>query len=181
ILVTSVFFLYRVQTAYQKEAVITKIASQLSQYHQRVDRNIVAQLAAGAKDEQQMMKAYGERYLGMAVISELAALTPSNIRLINVKANLADAATVKAGEPSKDAAKEPAKATGKDAAGSVARSVVIEGVIFGDRKMLDSMLAGYVTKLESSPIFRLINVQKNSVEPFKKNDVLHFILDVKIG
>jgi Tfp pilus assembly PilM family ATPase len=181
IMVSFVFLLYQVQAAYQKEAAITKLESQLLQYHPRVDRNIVAQIAAGAKDEQQMKRAYGERYLGMAVISELAALTPSNIRLINVKANLAGAASVKAGESSKDAAKEPAKGTGKDAAGIVPRSVVIEGVIFGDRKLLDSMLAGYVTKLETSPIFRLINVQKNSVEPFKKNDVLHFILDVKIG
>ena len=181
VLVASVFFLYQVQAAYQKKAAITKLESQLLQYHPRVDRNIVAQLSAGAKDEQQMKRAYGERYLGMAVISELAALTPSNIRLITVKANLAGAASVKAGEPAKEAGKEPAKEAGKDAAGIVAKSVVIEGVIFGERKMLDSMLAGYVTKLESSPIFRLINIQKNSVEPFKKNDVLHFILDVKIG
>ena len=181
VLFSSVFFLYQVQAAYQKEAAITKLESQLLQYHPRVDRNIVAQLAAGSKDEQQMKRAYGERYLGMAVISELAALTPSNIRLITVKANLAGAASVKAGEPAKEAGKEPAKEAGKDAAGIVAKSVVIEGVIFGERKMLDSMLAGYVTKLESSPIFRLINVQKNSVEPFKKNEVLHFILDVKIG
>jgi len=174
VLVVSVFFLYQVQAAYQKEAVIMNLESQLLQYHPRVDRNIIAQLAAGAKGEQQVMRVYGERYLGMAVISELSALTPSNIRLIAVKADLAGAvATVKAGEPAKEA--------GKEAAGNVARSVVIEGVIFGDRKLLDSMLAGYVIKLESSPIFRLVSIQKNSVDTFKKNDVLHFILDVKIG
>ena len=181
ILTASVYFIYQVQAGFRKEAAVARLESQISQYHPPVDRNLVSQMAAGAKDQQQIMKAYSEKYVGMAVISELSALTPANIHLISVKAQLGSVATGKSSETSKTSGTEPAKEAIKEPAKENPRSVVIEGVIFGDRKMLDSMLAGYIVKLESSPIFQMIKVQKNTVEPFKKNDVLHFIIDAKIG
>jgi type IV pilus assembly protein PilM len=181
IVIASGFFLYQVQVGYQKGDAIAKLEAQLSKYDQRIDRNLISQMAARAKDQQQITKAYSERYLGVALIGELSAVTPANIRLISVKANLGAAAAGKSIEPPKTSSSEPPKEASKETAKENVRSVVIEGVIFGDRKMLDSMLAGYIVKLESSPIFQLIKVQKNSIEPFKKSEVLHFILDAKIG
>jgi hypothetical protein len=35
--------------------------------------------------------------------------------------------------------------------------------------------------LEASPMFYRINIKKNSIEPFKKNEALHFIIGMKIG
>jgi hypothetical protein len=59
--------------------------------------------------------------------------------------------------------------------------VTIEGVIFGDRNMLDSLLAQYVMKLENSPMLSKVSIQKNNVVTFKKNEVLQFTLSAKIG
>jgi len=30
-------------------------------------------------------------------------------------------------------------------------------------------------------MFHRISIKKNSIEPFKKNEALHFIIDLKIG
>jgi len=175
VLTASVSFLYQLQAAYQKENKILMLESQLSRYPLRIDRDMISKLAAVARDQDQMIRAYAERYLGMAVVSEISEITPANIRLISLKANLmATSETAKSAEKAKETDKETAKESGK--------SVVMEGVISSeDRKMLDSMLAGYVMKLEASRIFHQINVQKNTIEPYKKNEVLHFILNMKIG
>jgi hypothetical protein len=56
----------------------------------------------------------------------------------------------------------------------------VDGVIFGNRRTLESSLAGYIMKLQASPIFRQISIQKNSVERIKKRDVLRFTINMKI-
>ena len=59
--------------------------------------------------------------------------------------------------------------------------ITIEGVVLGDRKELDASLAGYVSKLGASPMFRETNVQSSTVKPLKKGEVLQFTLIIKIG
>jgi hypothetical protein len=61
-----------------------------------------------------------------------------------------------------------------------ARNVTVEGVVFGDRKALEASLAGYIMKLKSSPMFSHISIQKNSIEPLSKDEVLHFVIDMKL-
>jgi hypothetical protein len=107
----------------------------------------------------------------MAVISELSLLTPANIRLINLRAHVG---TVPSG---KGSAKESKKETTKEEL----KHVVIEGIVFGDRRTLESSLAGYLMKLEASPILRQVSIQKNNIEPFKKSEVLYFVIDMQIG
>ena len=171
VFISSGYFLYQIKDAGQKEAVIAGLEKQVSLYSPRVDQNLISQMAASSGKQQQMSKVYSDRYLGMAVISELSLLTPANIRLINFKTHLG---TVPSG-------KEPAKDSKKEAVKEESQNVVIEGLVFGDRRNLESTLAGYIMKLEASPMFRQISVQKNSIEPFKKSEVLRFVIDMKIG
>ena len=171
VFISSGFFLYQLQNAGQKEAVIAGLEKQVSQYRPRVDQNLISQMVASSGKQQQMSKGYSDRYLGMAVISELSLLTPANIRLINLKTHLG---AVPSG-------KEPASDSKKEAVKEESKNVVVEGLVFGDRQNLESTLAGYIMKLEASPMFRQISVQKNSIEPFKKSEVLRFVIDMKIG
>ena len=171
VFISSGFFLYQIQDASQKEAVIAGLEKQVSQYSPRVDQNLISQMVASSGKQQQMSKVYSDRYLGMAVISELSLLTPANIRLINLKTHLG---AVPSG-------KEPATDPKKEAVKEELKNVVVEGLVFGDRRNLESTLAGYIMKLEASPMFRQISVQKNSIEPFKKSEVLRFVIDMKIG
>jgi hypothetical protein len=93
-------------------------------------------------------------------------ITPENIRLISFKISEESASP-----------KVTADKTTKEAGDGV----TIEGVIFGDRSMLDSLLAQYVMKLENSPMLSKVSIQKNSIITFKKSEVLQFTLSAKIG
>ena len=161
-----IFFL-QVQESSQKKDTIAGLEKQLSQYKPRIDQNLVSQIVANYRNGYQSSKEYSDRYLGLAIISEISSLTPQNIRLISFKTNLG------APPSGKEPAKEPKKAELKN--------VIVDGVILGDRRSLESSLAGYIMKLEASPMFHRISIKKNSIEPFKKNEALHFIIDLKIG
>ncbi len=158
----------------QKKATIATLQKQLSQYHPRIDQQVVMQVLARGKEQQQLSKAYSQRYLGMAVIGELSALTPSNIRLTSLKMNL--------GGMMPDTPKGPPTTPPPQGGASlVGEGITIEGVVLGDRKELDASLAGYVSKLGASPMFRETNVQSSTVKPLKKGEVLQFTLIIKIG
>jgi hypothetical protein len=102
----------------------------------------------------------------MSAIGEISALTPENIKLINLKINSGN-------YPSKDKTDKSAKDEGD--------AIALEGLILGDRNMLESYLAQYVMKLENSPMLHLVLVQKSVLFTFKKNDTLQFSLVAKIG
>ena len=57
-------------------------------------------------------------------------------------------------------------------------NLVVEGIIDGNRLSLESSLASYLIKLQESPIFRQVAVQKNSIERIKKKDVLRFTINL---
>ena len=171
VFLSSGFYLYQIQEVRAKEAQIAGLEKQLSQNFPLIDQNLISQIAASAAKREQVYREYSDRYLGMAVISELSLLTPVNIRLINLRARVG---TVPSG---KGSSKESKKETAKEEL----KHVVIEGIVLGDRKTLESSLAGYLMKLETSPIFRQVSIQKNNIEPFKKSEVLYFVIDMQIG
>jgi hypothetical protein len=104
--------------------------------------------------------------LGLAAIGEVSDLTPQNISLISFKI------IEESISPKANADKTPQ---------GTSDGVTIEGVIFGNRNMLDSLLAQYVMKLENSPMLKQVSIQKNNVVTFKKSEVLQFTLSAKIG
>ena len=59
--------------------------------------------------------------------------------------------------------------------------MVIEGIITGEREILEAALAQYMIRLENSPIFTEPAVHKNQIEPRQKlGEVLHFIMKVSL-
>jgi len=172
LVVCSGLLLFEMQKARERENIMTQLERQLSQYSPRVDQNLIAGMLPRASTQQQLSRTYVGRYLGMAVISELSAMTPANIRLIDLKIRMG---AVQYGKiPAKESRSETAspKEEGKN--------VTAEGVVFGDRKMLESSLAGYIMKLKSSPMFSHVSVQRNSIEPLVKDEVLYFIIEMKL-
>ena len=183
-LISAGFFLYQLGIITKKNVDISRLQKQLEQHKPYLDQNELMQMAAKSKQQKYSSRAYSERYRGMAVIGELSALTPANIRLVNLKADFGAADTQKANEPpkaapadKKEAAKEPAKEqtpTGKTG------NLIVEGIVVGNRQSLESSLAVYLMKLQDSPIFRQVTIQKNSVENVKKRDILRFTINMKI-
>lgn len=116
-----------------------------------------------------------DRYLAMALISELSAITPYNVQLFSIRANLERPSKTKAGEN-----RNAALASADPGSSKAVRLMEVEGMIDGERKMLESLLAQYVMKLDASPLFGEISVQRNDIESLGRNDILHFTLNAKI-
>jgi Tfp pilus assembly PilM family ATPase len=144
-----------------------KVDKELSLYNPILSTEQISKMAQEVKTRRQISRQYAQKYLGVAAIGEIAEITPQNIRLINFKISAPGSAA------SKTASDKATKETADD--------VMVEGVIFGERDMLDSLLAQYVMKLENSPMFRQITVQKSGIVTFRKSEVLHFTLNAKIG
>lgn len=172
VLVCSAVFIYQNRVISQKKAEIVRLEAQFAGLGPPVDRNQLLALVAKIKQRNELSRVYADRYLGMVLISELAALTPKNVRFTDLKITLGPAtapATAAAGDAEK---KETAKARVEE--------IIVEGLILGERQMFETSMAGYTMSLEASPLFRQVSIQKNSVEPYLKGEALHFVLSIKV-
>lgn len=172
-------FAWQERVASTKKATISDLNQQLSSLNLMVDTKLILQMAAKDREERRLKKEYGERYLGMAVLSELSALTPENVRFLKVKTSL--------GKPEGKAA--PARAAEKGAAAAkqaeaAAKILEIDGIVMGERSMLEGYLSSYVLRLKGSPLVKEATVQKSVVEALQQNkaegEVLHFVLNIKL-
>ena len=143
-----------------------KLEKELALYSPLISKDTVSKIADEVKTKKKKTHQYVQKYLGVAAIGEVSDLTPQNISLISFKI------VQRSVSPKNNANKTPQETSD---------GVTIEGVIFGDRNMLDSLLAQYVMKLENSPILNQVSVQRNNIVTFKKNEVLQFTLSAKIG
>jgi Tfp pilus assembly PilM family ATPase len=144
-----------------------KLEKELALFNPLLSTDKISKMADEVKMKRQISRQYVQRYLGVATIGEFAALTPENIRLINIKINTGGIGLAKI-NPDK---------TAKE----ISDDIIVEGVIFGERDVVDSLLAQYVMKLENSPMLRQVAVQKSGIITFKKSEVLHFTLSAKLG
>jgi Tfp pilus assembly PilM family ATPase len=144
----------------------SRLQQELALYNPILSTDKISTLANEVKMHRQLSRQYAQRYLAMSTIGEISALTPENIKLINMKIN-----------SSNYIAKDKTDKSTKDESDGIA----LEGLIYGDRNMLESYLAQYVMKLENSPMLHQVLVQKSDFSTFKKNDVLKFYLIAKTG
>jgi len=144
-----------------------KLEKELTLFNPLLSTDKISHMAEEVKVKRRISHQYVQRYMGMATIGEFAALTPGNIRLINIKINAGGSGL--------------AKVNPDTAAKEISDDIVVEGIIFGERDMLDSLLSQYVKKLENSPMLHQISVHKSGIITFKKSEVLHFTLSAKFG
>ncbi len=124
------------------------------------------QAVDNVKMQQKLAHQYSQKYLGLAVIGEIADLTPQAIRLISLQFRELN----------------PSSPSGADkAAQPNVNDLVMEGIIFAQKDVLESELTQYVMKLENSPVFSRVSVQQKNIVPYNKKDVMHFVLNAKLG
>ena len=142
-----------------KEAKKQQLAHHLEQYNLRVDKNLILKLVEQIRQKNRSDQAIGKKYLNLAVISEVVDLTPPNVRLLNISTQLGPL---------------PANGKKKKKAGPSPRILILEGIVQGDRLMLESALAGYLLELKNSPLFDQPNISSKSFEFSGNNEVLRF-------
>jgi len=108
------------------------------------------------------------RYQAIAVLSEIAAVTPGEIKLISLDFDAIESANH--GETDQAADQSWNK-----------HALIVEGIIEGQRSNFESLLAGYTFKLNSSPFFDGVTIQKSNYIPFSGKDVLHFVVHAKVN
>ena len=61
---------------------------EMSSFNSQVNQVSILKLVDEAKSNNEAFKEYGRKYLAIAALSEIAELTPTNIRLLNISAQL---------------------------------------------------------------------------------------------
>jgi len=148
------------------------LEKELALYSPSLSVEKVLNAANEIKMQRKIAHQYAQKYLGLAAIGEISDLTPQNISLISFKMGGGGKNAEGSAAPKTDADKAPKETTDE---------VAIEGIIFGKKDLLDSDLTQYVVKLENSPIFSKVSVQKKELVTFNRNEVIHFVLSAKTG
>ncbi|MBP9013666.1 MAG: hypothetical protein KBG22_08655 [Smithella sp.] len=161
-----------------------KVAAEkeLSLYRPLLSREKVQQAVSEVQLKQNIAHQYAQKYLKVVATGDIADLTPQNIRLIRLRISDVNAGTP---DDATNQSKINAQQAPRDGVSQVPAvepdNIIIEGLILGGRDSLESSLTQYVAKLDGSPIFSRVTVKKKEIVKFKKDDVIHFILGVKIG
>jgi Tfp pilus assembly PilM family ATPase len=131
------------------------LAGELAALGGTSDMATLTRMSGELQDRRKALHAYAARNRAVGVWGEALALAPQGVGIGNLTAEFGPPV-----EPAKPAAGGPQP--GKEAKG--AARLVIEGMVTGDSRLFDSMLASYVVALENSPLFEDVSVKKSELE-----------------
>ncbi|MBW1864855.1 MAG: pilus assembly protein PilM [Deltaproteobacteria bacterium] len=137
----------------QKKLELAKLQTVVETFKPLVNKNLIIDLASKTRNKRKAIKELGEKYKSVAVINEISAITPPEIRLISISATMH---------------KKPSN--GKQSK----QQLEVEGVVIGDRITFESTLAGYIVKLKGSPLFQTPSVENKSFKFLDQKEVLLF-------
>ena len=150
-----------------KKGIQNQLQRQVDSAIPYIGQNLIIQMVAQKQQNITTLNRVGRRYMGVAVISEVAKMTPGNVKLLNLTVELGGSADPKTSDK---------KATDKN----VKKVLILEGVILGDRLTLGSSLANYLVNLKKSPIVRQAKIQRQTVELFENTEVLRFTAQLEL-
>jgi Tfp pilus assembly PilM family ATPase/Tfp pilus assembly protein PilN len=159
VLVLGAFFVYQNHDIDRRQTVLTGLEKTLAGTGPEVDQRQLLKMAGQAARQRNISVLYAERYLGMALLGEVATVTPPNILLTSLKMKMGQAVQGKTVKMS---------------------TVSLDGLILGERQISETSLAGYVMSLEASPLFSSVSVEKSGVDPDVKDGELYFTLNLKV-
>lgn len=136
------------------------LAQELASMGGATDMAALARMTGELQTRRQALRAYASRNRGVGVWSEALALAPDGVGVGNL--------TTEFGPPGDRGKAAPPPGGGQAAkeagpAGQAGR-LVIEGMVTGDARLFDSLLASYVVALENSPLFEDVSVKKSELE-----------------
>jgi Tfp pilus assembly PilM family ATPase len=142
----------------EKDRQRISLQKQLEGFDVRVDRNLILRLVDQIRARAKSIEGSGSNSLGVAVLGEIANLTPANVRLTGLSAKLG------AGGPAAPGAKP----------GALKKDLVVEGLIFGDRLTLETDLAGFMISLQNSPLFKQPTISQKAIETVDNQQAIRF-------
>lgn len=146
-------FSYQERRLDQKRMDVARLNNQLYAFNPPAKKDNLLALYAKTKDKRQTTRKISVRYAPLAVVNELARLTPSHVRLLNLDSAF-----------SNDAEK-PANQTG---------TLTVQGIIFGDSATLETSLTSYLFSLKNSQLFDKPNILEKQEAYYNNRQVLRF-------
>ena len=138
----------------EKNKQLVQLQREVETFKPLVSKNLIINLASQTKNKRQSLKKMGNRYKGMAVINEISTITPAEIKLLSITANFGDGSNTDGGNRK--------------------QTLVLEGIITGDRLTFESTLAGYIVNIGGSPLFNTPSVENKSFKFYNNKEVLQF-------
>jgi type IV pilus assembly protein PilM len=153
--------LYQDSEIREKEDQARFLQQKLASFNLRVDQSLILNLLDQYRAKNKSVMELSKTYLDLAVISEIAKLTPQDISLMSISADFGDLPSEKNKTPEK--------------------KIILDGIIKGDRLNLESMLAGYLIMLKNSELFDQPTIDRKSFEFYENRGVLHFTAQLTLS
>ncbi|MDD4073304.1 MAG: pilus assembly protein PilM [Desulfobacterales bacterium] len=157
------------QTTYKNQ-----LQQQMETYPPGVDQARILQQVARIKERNLALAEYARKYQGLAIISELANSSPSDVRLTRMSVDLVPERSEKAQPLSNKIQRRPEKTAASK------KTVSLEGLVFGDRQHFSMALAAYLVRLKQSPLFGSFSVKSQSFDVFEQKEVLRFSVHLEM-
>ncbi|MEK6232334.1 MAG: pilus assembly protein PilM [Luteolibacter sp.] len=132
---------------------------------------VITEATEDVRALQEQRRAATKRYEGLALLSEITRLTPENIALLHVSAAMGRTITLLDGSAAMGA---PVK-TAAEAKGTL----LLKGVVNGERTSLETSLAMYIARLDQSHLFHGVEVDETELVESSGELDLTFTLNVK--
>jgi hypothetical protein len=156
----------------EKQIRYDMLLGKLQSYKVRVSEDVIMGLLDNYRAKNKSVTELSQTYLDLAIISEIASATPANIRLLSISADLGEL-------PAKKEKGKKGKGK-KDEDTNSNRTLVIDGIIQGDRLRLEWTLTEYLEELKNSPLFDQPAINRKSIEFYENREVLHFTAQLKV-
>ena len=156
----------------EKQDRYDRLLGKMKEYKVRVNEDVIMGLLDTYRAKNKSVAKISRTYLDLAIISEIASATPANIRLFSISADLGEL-PVKKEKGAKDKG-------AKDEDINSERTLIIDGIIQGDRLRLEWTLTEYLEELKNSPLFDQPAINRKSFEFYDNREVLHFTAQLKV-
>ncbi len=134
----------------------------------------LSRLTGELRSKRESLRAFVSRNRAVGLFEQALALAPEGVALGSITSEFGPPAA-----PPKDGQAKPAPVP---AAVETPARVVLEGMITGDARLFDSMLASYVVALENSPLFSNASVKKSDLEALEGGATgLRFVIGLSLG
>lgn len=154
------------------------LRQQLTAYGETTDKARLLAASAKGKALRMAVQSMSNRQVSVALLSELAAVTPSGVRLSGLRLTQLDDAHASGAKDAKG--KGAQKADKSDAATQATAMAVVTGVVAGDMLQREAMLADFLYRLERSPMVLSVTVEKKAPETGTATESLQFIATLKL-
>ncbi|MGE4265152.1 MAG: hypothetical protein AB7E46_11855 [Desulfovibrio sp.] len=163
---------------------------------QRELASLKAQVAAlGPMADEAALKAMVERYaqrqaglrkaatrlLATASVADIARRAPEGVRILSLNVEYPAAEQAKPGAPPPPGQPKPQPKPQGQPLAPAQGTLVIEGVVMGERPGFDAALSRFVINLQSSPMFQMPVVNESGLKELGAGEqVLHFVMHVGV-